>query len=87
MSESQRGVIGHARTASRDDESLVPGTRALLPADELVQALTRLAEAIEHQAQSIDALLQVIGPQYVEEGEEGEEATADRYLDGTPIKG
>jgi hypothetical protein len=50
--------------------------------DDLTQALTRLAEAIERQAQSIDTLAHVIASQYVED-DEG--AQSDTYLDGTPI--
>lgn len=49
--------------------------------DELTQALTRLAEAIERQATALDTLAHVIASQYVEDDEGAEPA---RYLDGTP---
>jgi hypothetical protein len=51
--------------------------------DELTKALTRLAEAIERQAQALDTLAHVIASQYVEEPD----AQATVYLDGTPIQG
>ena len=53
--------------------------------DELVQALTRLAESMERQAQAIDTLAHVIASQYVEE--DGEQSAPARYLDGTPLDG
>jgi len=53
--------------------------------DEIGKALTRLAEAIERQAQAIDTLAHVIASQYVEEG--GEQSAPARYLDGTPLDG
>jgi hypothetical protein len=49
--------------------------------DELIPALTRLAQALERQAQAIDALAHVIASQYVEDDEGADPA---RYLDGTP---
>jgi hypothetical protein len=49
--------------------------------DELTQALTRLAQALERQAEAIDTLVHVIASQHVEEGEQ---ADAGVYLDGTP---
>jgi hypothetical protein len=52
--------------------------------DELTQALTRLADAIERQAQALDTLAHVIASQYAEEGEQPESGV---YLDGTPING
>lgn len=52
--------------------------------EELTQALTRLAAAIERQAESIDALAHVIAGQYVEEEESSEPGV---YLDGTPMQG
>ena len=62
-------------------EANVPGTRVVQTTDELTKAFTRLAEAIERQAQAIDTLAHVIASQYVEEGEQAEPAT---YLDGSP---
>jgi hypothetical protein len=50
--------------------------------DEVAKALTRLAEAIERQAQALDTLAHVIASQYVEDDES---ATSSSYLDGTPI--
>lgn len=52
--------------------------------DELAKAFTRLAEALERQAQAIDTLAHVIASQYVEDQEQVESGT---YLDGTPITG
>lgn len=49
--------------------------------DELAKAFSRLAEAIERQAQALDTLAHVIASQYVEQGQQAEAAT---YLDGTP---
>ena len=53
--------------------------------DDLTGTLTRLAEAIERQAQALDTLAHVIASQYVEE--DGEQAAPSRYLDGTPLDG
>lgn len=53
--------------------------------DEVVaQALTRLAEAIERQSQSIETLAHVIASQYVADDESAPTGT---YLDGTPLDG
>lgn len=49
--------------------------------DDLAQALTRLAEAIERQSASLDTLAHVIASQYVED--DGQ-AQSETYLDGTP---
>jgi hypothetical protein len=51
--------------------------------DELAKAFTRLAEALERQAQAIDTLAHVIASQYVEESEDAPAPTT--YLDGTPL--
>lgn len=50
--------------------------------DELTKVLTRLAEALERQTQSIDTLTHVIASQYVED-EQAQGPTT--YLDGTPL--
>lgn len=50
--------------------------------DELAKAFTRLAEALERQAQAIDTLAHVIASQCVEEEEVPAPTT---YLDGTPL--
>lgn len=49
--------------------------------DDLTQALTRLAQALERQAESIDTLAHVIASQYVEDDGQTQSET---YLDGTP---
>lgn len=49
--------------------------------NDVAQALTRLAEAIERQAEALDVLAHVIASEYVED-----EAEPTTYLDGTPAQ-